>query len=417
MGKLTKRVVEAAQPKAAPYFIWCDALKGFGVRVYKTGRKTFYVDYTASDTGKRGRMKLGDYGVLSVEQARQMAADHRHEVIKGADPILAKQERRSELTVRDLCEQYLAACEVGLVLGKRGTPKKPSTLVSDRSRIEAQIIPLIGSKRVRDITRADITRFVDAVTSGEARRDVKTQKKRGRSVVRGGKGAAARTTGLLGGIFTWAIDRGHATSNPVTGVKRPRDGKRMQRLTPADYHALGKVLNKRGVDPTGARIVVLLALTGCRLGEISKLRWSEVNFDNNRIELGDSKTGRSIRPLTIPVKLLLRQVGRKPGSDFVFPSPRGENAPHGGTRTLVGKIYTESGVPGLTSHILRHAFASVAANTGYATATIAAMLGHSHAGVTAGYMHLEDPVVLAAANAVADRIAGQMDIEVLIYQI
>ena len=62
----------------------------------------------------------------------------------------------------------------------------------------------------------------------------------------------------------------------------------------------------------------------------------------------------------------------------------------------------------LTAHGLRHAFASVADDTGLSEPTIAALLGHSGGGTTRRYVHKLDPALLAAADRVAGRIADLM---------
>jgi hypothetical protein len=56
------------------------------------------------------------------------------------------------MTVQDLCERYKAAVAMGLILGKRGLPKKTLTIQSDLGRIDRHIIPLLGARRVRDLT-------------------------------------------------------------------------------------------------------------------------------------------------------------------------------------------------------------------------------------------------------------------------
>jgi hypothetical protein len=63
--------------------------------------------------------------------------------------------------------------------------------------------------------------------------------KRGLSNVRGGRGTASRTVGLLGAIFTYAIRHGMRSDNPVHGVMRPVDGRRERRLSDDEYAALG----------------------------------------------------------------------------------------------------------------------------------------------------------------------------------
>ena len=62
----------------------------------------------------------------------------------------------------------------------------------------------------------------------------------------------------------------------------------------------------------------------------------------------------------------------------------------------------------MTPHVLRHSYASIAADLGFSELTIAALLGHRKASVTARYAHHADAVLLQAADAVADRVAELM---------
>jgi hypothetical protein len=132
------------------------------------------------------------------------------------------------------------------VLGKGERPKKASTIYIDRSRIHRHIIPLLGTRRVRDLTPSDINRFIRDVMSGKTKAGVKT-KKRGR-IVRGGAGTAARAAGLFGGILTYAIENGIIGKNPVHGVRKPADRVKTRRLSEEEYRMLGKILRAAGAD-------------------------------------------------------------------------------------------------------------------------------------------------------------------------
>jgi hypothetical protein len=225
MPKLTKTVVDAAQPRRSQFTLWCSELKGFGVFIHPTGRRTYFVDYRNAQNIRR-RITIGRHGVVTAEEARRLALAALGEVARGEDPADQRFQRRKAMTMRDLCERYLMAAEQGLILGKGNRPKKPSTLCTDRSRIERHIVPLLGSKLVIDLTTPDINRFLREVASGKTARIEKTKKLRGKSVVRGGLGAASRTTGLLGGILSYAVSEGIIEANAARGVKRPADNRR-----------------------------------------------------------------------------------------------------------------------------------------------------------------------------------------------
>ena len=96
-----------------------------------------------------------------------------------------------------MCDLYLADAEAGRLMTRRRTAKKASTLATDRGRIERHIKPLLGSLKVAAVTREDIEAFLHDVTAGKTAGWTKTAKNRGLARVRGGRGAASRTVGLL----------------------------------------------------------------------------------------------------------------------------------------------------------------------------------------------------------------------------
>jgi Arm DNA-binding domain len=278
--KLTKRTLDSVKPKPThDVFLWDDEVPGFGVRVKSSGVRSFIVQYR-NGSGVSRRMTLGKFGVLTPDEARKMAKQTLAEVARGADPAARRAQDRDAMTVRQLCRIYLEAAEKGLILGKGKRPKKASTLYIDRGRIERHILRLLGSRRVRDLTTPDILRFMRDVTTGKTADDVKTGF-RGRAIIEGGAGTASRTVGLLGGILSFAVSEGIIASNPVRGVKRPADNRREIRLTADQYRALGKAVaaaDVGGENPSAVLAIRLLALTGCRRGEIERLQWDEVDL-------------------------------------------------------------------------------------------------------------------------------------------
>lgn len=408
MAKLTKTILDAAELRDKPYFIWCTDLAGFGARVFSSGKKTFYVDYYTK-TGERKRMSLGAFGKLTVDEARKMARITLGDTLRGEDPLLERQTRRGSITVSELCDDYIKAAEKGLILGRSGKPKKTSTLDTDRGRIERHIKPLLGKKLVVEINRADVAKFIRDVTAGKTAFTGQSDNLRGKIVVSGGAGTASRTTGLLGGILTYAVSEGIIEFNPAQGVKRPADKRRERRLLANEFKAIGKALNSAdAIAWQGIVGTKLLLLTGCRLGEIAKLRWEEVSLDEQCFRLGDSKTGASVRPIGKAAVELLKEVRSHKATGWVLPGIRNPSDHIGSLDDLIEKIMKIAGLNGVTAHTLRHSYASVAADLNYSDNTIGAIIGHSASGVTSRYTHRLDSVLVDAANNVSKTIQLQL---------
>jgi integrase len=389
--------------------VWDAAVAGFGARRQRGTAVTYFVKYRTANGRQRWQV-IGRHGVLTPDEARDKAKVILGTVIDGADPAADKHAARKAKTVSELCDLYLADAEAGRLLTRRKAAKKASTLATDRGRIERHIKPLLGRMAVAAVDRSDIERFMHAVAEGETRAKIKT-KTRGLARVRGGKGTASRTVGLLGAIFTYAARHRMRTDNPVHGVMRFADGRRERRLTDDEYAALGAALRQgegEKIWPAAIGAARFLALTGWRSGEALALRWPDIDLGRRTARLEDTKTGLSVRPLSHAACDVLRSLPRISTGELVFPATRGKGRmvgfPKLWARTAkLGKLPAD-----VTPHVLRHSFASLAGDLGYSEPTIAALVGHKGHSITSRYVHSADAVLLAAADAVANRTAELM---------
>jgi integrase len=388
--------------------IWDSSVTGFGARRQRSPAVAYVIFYRTAD-GRQRWHTIGRHGSpWTPDTARTEAKRVLGHVAKGEDPAEAKRRRRNAKTVAELCALYLIDAVSGRLLTRRHIAKKSSTLATDRGRIERHIKPLLGSLRVSSVTRSDVEEFMHAVAEGKTATRTKT-KPRGVANVRGGKGAATRTVGLLGAILSYAVRHGMRSDNPVHGIPRFADGRRERRLNPEEYAEVGKALRDAqlmGTWPAAVMAARFLALTGWRSGEALGLKWSDLDLGRRTARLPDTKTGHSVRPLSRRACDVLR--GLPQLHQLVFPATRGAGQ-MAGFRKIWDRILRPRGVPtDVTPHVLRHSFASLAADLGYSELTIAALIGHQGRTITSRYVHSADAVLLAAADAVADATAKHM---------
>jgi integrase len=420
--KLTKRVVDALPVRSTEYVLWCGQLAGFGCRVWPSGKKTFITQYRVGGAKSPTRkVTIGVLGKFTVEQARDEAIRILAQAQLGEDEAANRASFRAEMTVAELCDEYM----------REGVDhKKPSTIASDHCRIDSHIKPLLGKKRISEVTGADISKFLRDIANGKARRDQKTAKKRGRSIVRGGKGTATRTVRFLGGIFTYAVKRGYLKENPKKGVELYPDKKGERFLSTEEFQRLGEGLrlaetdgipwtlvegrkakhrpvkeeNRREVfNPHVVAAFRLLLFTGCRLGEILTLKWDYVDFQRGMLNLPDSKTGKKSVLLASPALQILSELPRLGPYVIAGQQP---NSPRADLQRPWRRLTAHAGLKGLRLHDLRHSYASVGAESGMGLLIVGKLLGHADQSTTARYAHLSNDPLRRAAETVAGTIAA-----------
>ena len=128
-------------------------MRGFGLRVYPSGKKTYLVQYRA---GRRTRrITIGQHGVLAAEEARARARQLLGDVAGGADPSAEKQAKRRAPTIAGLCDRFLEEYV--------DQHCKPATARDYRSIIRRFIRPRLGPLPIAEVTRADVVSFHHAL--------------------------------------------------------------------------------------------------------------------------------------------------------------------------------------------------------------------------------------------------------------
>ncbi|MBZ9897286.1 site-specific integrase [Mesorhizobium sp. BR1-1-6] len=390
---------------------------GFGVR--KQRRDAVFVIKYAIE-GRQRWYTIGRFGSpWTVDQARLEAKRLFGQIASGVDPGQAKRDAKEAtpvLSVSDLCDRYMEVANAGAILTRFNRPKKASTLQIDIGRIERHIKPLIGTTPVTEVDAKVVKRLIQDVALGKSAIDVRT-KARGRARVTGGAATAARVADLLSGMMTWAVDEAIIDKNPVHGVRRFRSEAKQRFLNDDELTALGAQLRKgkdqadKAFHPYALVIIELLCLTGCRSSEITKLVWSEFDPNQHCLRLSDTKSGYSLRAIGSPASDLISKQTVVESSLFVFPGAKGISN-YQGLNKEAPRLFASAGLVGVTCHVLRHTFASVASGLGYSDSTIAGLLGHKGRGVTSRYIHRPDAALASAAEAVAKEIFEKMRIEI-----
>jgi integrase len=375
MTKLTKRTVEALVPEPRDRIVFDDEVKGFGVRIHPSGKKTYLVQYRSG--GRTRRVKIGRHGVLTADQARIRAKELLGAVAGGDNPAHEISQHRGAPTISSVCERFyrehvLQRC-------------KPTTQREYRRAIDMFIKPHIGAFKIVDVTRADVSNL------HHKWRDKPYQ--------------ANRTLGVLSKMFNLAEVWGLRPdgSNPCRHITKYKEHKRETFLSSDELARLGAVLaSARATEsPYVLAALQLLILTGCRLREIQTLKWSHVH--GGYLNLPDSKTGARRIPLSAEATAVLNRLPRVEGNDYVIAGEI-ENQHWTDLQRPWRRIRKAAQLEHVRIHDLRHTYASNAIAQGVPIAMVGNLLGHTQIQTTMRYIHLADSARREAAAQVAGAI-------------
>jgi len=347
--KLTKNYIDKiTAPADKEAFHWDDSLKGFGLRVTPTGKITYIVQGRVN--GSSPRISIGPHGVFTVDQARDVAREHLRSMRMGIDPrAVAKKEAAQRVTLRDVADGY-----------KRDRPLKDSS----KAEIERHVTTTFEAwlkKPLRDITREMVTkRFNEIKTKGTT-----------------GNGPAPaqanQAFAVLRALFNYAIREYREpdgapvlTDNPVDVLYKkwaplkPRTSRVPDNKVGAVWSFLTKAREEAYNRDTLASIdlVMLLMLTGLRIGECSELTWDRVNLDEGWIHIPDPKNSNPVwLPLSTQAVELLKTRQRVKGSKFVFTS-WGKAGHIKDPRDTMKKVSEVAGTK-ITPHDLRRTYTTI----------------------------------------------------------
>ena len=408
-GRISKRSVDALQcaPGKDRDFLWDDALAGFGVAAFPSGRKVYVAQYRQN--GRSRRSNIGEHGRLTPDQARSLAKSILGAVESGSDPIAERKAARAVRTFGEVAEDFLRL--------HVATKRKGRTKIEYGALLRAHVLPAIGQKRILDVRRADMDRL-------HGRMDETPYQ-------------ANRALALVSAIWNWAAKSGEASlaDNPAMGIERYPEMGRERFLTSEEFARLGDALaegetvglpwavdetkpgakhapkaeNRRvKLDPFAVAAIRLLILTGARLREILDAQWSQVDLERGIIFLPDSKTGKKPVYLSAAAQAVLAALPRIEGNRHIVAGAN-DGAPRADLKKPWAAVTRAAGLEGLRLHDLRHSFASIGAGGGLGLPVIGKLLGHSQAATTHRYAHLDSDPMRRAVESIGATITAAMN--------
>lgn len=380
--KLTKSAVDAAQPQSQAIELRDTLVPGFLCKITPAGRKVFMLQYR-TNAGERRKPALGQYGELTVEQARSLAQEWLAQVRRGGDPAADKAAARKAPTVKELCAKFMEDYSK--------LRNKPSTQEGYQSVIDRNIIPMIGRMKVQDVKRPDVAAMMKKMAHKPA--------------------DANRTFSVMRRMFNLAEVWGYRPdgTNPCRHVPMFPNGKATHLISDEDMGKLFRQLDR--IEAEGQEnYVIPLAIRlqfefAGRRGEIVTLQWDWVDFENRRVVWPDSKTGGMSKPMSEEAYRLLSTAPKQEGSPYVLPSPS-----HPGQHLTTGEYYNgwsralkAAGAAHVGTHGIRHRSATDIANSGIPVKVGMALTAHKTVAMFMRYVHTEDDPVRKAAELVALR--------------
>lgn len=368
--ELTDRFCLSAKPiddKQTDYFD--TNTKGLCLRVSPAGTRSWNLVYTKPGDGKRARMKLGRYPEIKLGKAREKARDARADIGEGTDPIVEKKALAASQAVSDMVENYVA---------RHASTKRSGDEIARRLR--KNVSDMIGTIKLADLHRRDLTRCIDAVKD------------------RGAHVEANRIFEDMRAMVRWARGRGDLDDNLVEGMKRPTETTERDRVLSADeIKTMWQALPDADMRESTRRILRLCLVTGQRVGEVTGMVHDELDLAQRlwTIPAARAKNKREhvvplsdmaheiIREQIAAVEALDERKDRK-ATPFIFPGPgsraavTGASIPKAVKREEVTKRGTATimGIAPWTPHDLRRTAATHMEEIGISPFIIGQVLNH-----------------------------------------
>ena len=290
---------------------------------------------------------------------------------------------------------------------------RESTLDSYRAMVKNQVKPFIGSKQISSLTTADMQKFYNKIKKeGRVREHPIHGKTLAYSMVRG-------VHMMLHEALDTAVKERLIAKNPTNGTTVPKCNYPEKQIL--GDNQLETFLEAIKGHEYWCDFFYVEVMTGLRRGEICGLRWQDINFEENKLQvkrsvsvkkgggvsIGETKTETGIRCIQMPpsVAELLKSKKKTAITEWVFPHflhPEQPISPASAYRKLK-VILKNAELPLIRFHDLRHTFATHATQGGVDPKTLAGILGHTNASFTLDtYTHVTSDMQKSASAVVGN---------------
>ncbi|MBX9911762.1 MAG: site-specific integrase [Beijerinckiaceae bacterium] len=405
MPKLTKRLIDLAEPGPARSFLWDTELRGFGLIVQPSGVKSFVVQYRNA-AGRTRRMTLGRYGTLTVDEARRRARAELVDVASGEDPAASKRAYREAPTLNDLFDRYVEE--------HVSAHNAASTAKDVAAMLRTHLRPRVGAIKANDFSRADAAKLHAAL----------------RKTPRRANHVLAILSKTLALAEVWGVRP--VNSNPCGSIARFPETQRKRFLNAEEVQRLGDALveaetvglpwqikaeGSKHLPPENDRRTLLswqtvgavriLLLTGARLSEILRLAWTDVDAGAGTLALPDRKGGARVpHPVNAAALAVIAALPRAKKAVYVFPRDDDPKQPVSkeALESAWARVRWRAGIPDVRLHDLRHTVGTYASQAGVSSFIVRDLLRHSNITMTGRYANFDSDPVREVANKVGTRI-------------
>lgn len=356
---------------------WDSIIKGFGIRVYPSGSKSFVLSYRVNN--RKRLMTLGSHGTMTLKQAQDRARKAQGGIVDDVDPMSGRDKRGNACTFEQLTSDYIELF----------AKDKKKTWKTDQNRINKHLLPRFGKLPALSITKLDIEKLskdIGKTRPYEANRLVK----------------------LVASIFREGIEWELLPKdfrNPAKRIKPFKETPRERWLTPEELPRLAESIDQEE-SPYVRGAIWLYLLTGLRKSELLSAKWEYIDWDRKELNIPDTKAGRPLHlPLSSEAITLLEGIPRLVNNPYILAGNK-EGQHLVNINKAWGRIRARANVDDVRLHDLRRTVGSWLAQSGNTLHLVGKVLNHSNPATTKSYARFAQDHVREALEAHGKKIMG-----------